>query len=362
MRWDIIKKAWSLASEKYPDAKRLFVALPDQFRGVGECSVIDLDNPEKPLGKIRYEAKCDNGEPVLSLKLEDLVKTSSLARIGVMELRTATTKASLAPRTTIATKDILAKYPDPKILGEQLAFLISGHEEGLLKLGKIVYHAQTKGGFIGGLSTDIGSDADILGKGFYFGSKEYVEANYGQPEAFEVSGSFASQQQWMEALKKYASNRIEEQRRLAREELKSAGFVGVDTGHIGVVWEVSAIRPAGPQIHEGMIASWLDDRGFPKEAIPHVERKLAEMGVKIAKRRRKRFENYEKVRVVDPTIMEYNEGAQVLGRRRDKEGRDWYQVIVDGSDKPIWLKDEQLNPNEVGSIRDISATDGASNE
>jgi len=358
MRWDIIKKAWSLAAEKYPDVKRLYVALPDQFLGFGECPIIDLDKPEDPVGKIRYEAKCEDGQPVMSLSIEDMIKTSSMARTPSCNMKTAAVFATLEPKTSIGAKDILAKYPDPKILGEQIAYLIAGHEDGLVKLGKIVYHAQTKGGFAGGLSTDIGSDADILGKGFYFGSKEYVEANYGTPEAFEVTGNFASQQQWMDLLKKYQHSNIQEQRSAAREELKAAGYVGIDTGHIGVVWDASSIKPAGPQIHEGVIASWMDDHGFPSDVIPHVEAKLSQLGIKIAKRKRpKRFQNYEKVRVVDPLIMEHNEGAQVMVRKRDKDGHDWYHVLVDGSEKPIWLREEQLAKNEVGSIRDISATD-----
>ena len=245
MRWDIIKKAWSLASEKFPDKKRLFVALPDQFRGIGDCDVYDLDNPETPLGIIHYEAHCENGTPVMSLSLKDMVKKAEFQRVPSLHVKTAGIEGELKPRTSISVKEIMTKHSGPEQLGECAAYLIAGHEEGI----------------------------------------------------------------------------------------------------------------PGDQIHEGIIESWFDDHGFPKESIPFAQAKLEQLGIKIARRKRKRFENYEKVRVVDPRIREYNEGAQILGRRRDKEGKDWYQVIVDGSDKPIWLMDEQLDSNSVGSIRDVSSLD-----
>jgi uncharacterized protein YaaR (DUF327 family) len=108
----------------------------------------------------------------------------------------------------------------------------------------IVYHAKTKGDFEGGkISTDIGSDADILGRGFYFGDEAYV-SRYGTPEPFELKGNFASNDQWVETLKKYSGKRIEEQRRLAREELKQGGYSGVRGERVGVVWDDAAVgRP-----------------------------------------------------------------------------------------------------------------------
>lgn len=112
--------------------------------------------------------------------------------------------------------------------------------------GGIVYHAKTKGDFKGGeLSVDIGSDADIMGKGFYFGSKNYA-SKYGTPESYSIQGKFATNEQWVSKLQKYLDKPIAEQRRLSREELKSQGYVGVKSSHegVGVVWDKNAIKPA----------------------------------------------------------------------------------------------------------------------
>lgn len=245
MRWDIIKKAWTLAKEKFPKTERLYVDLPDQFRGFGECSIIDLDKPEEKLAKIVYEAHCDKGKPILSLRLENSLTEAEMPKASI-QLKSEAAIQPLLQKNSISASDIMDKYQDPAVLGEQLAYLIAGHEDGI----------------------------------------------------------------------------------------KTAS------------------------IDEDQVDQWLERYGFAPESIFHVEPKLAEMGIILARRKKmKKFKNYEKVRVVDPRIMEYNEGAQVVGRRRDKEKNDWYQVIVDGSDKPIWLHEDQLAKNEVGSIKEVSSLD-----
>mgnify|MGYP001290546779 CR=1 FL=1 len=108
---------------------------------------------------------------------------------------------------------------------------------------KRVYHSKTKGDFTT-LSTDIGSDFDIMGKGFYFGSQDYA-AQYGYPEIYEVDGKFATMKQWVKILMKFEDKQINRQRQLAREYLKSQGYDGVDAGYTGVVWNVNAIRKEG---------------------------------------------------------------------------------------------------------------------
>lgn len=247
MRWEIIKQAWALAGKKFPKTKRLFVDLPDQFRGAGECNIYDLDEPEKLLGKIVYEAVCREGNPVLSMKLDESEVTASLPKFEGLEFKTASSIQSLQQKNVIKGAVIAAKYTDPVQLGEQAAYLIVGHEDGL----------------------------------------------------------------------KFENN----------------------------------------ELHEGVIASWLDDHGFPAEIGPHVETKLASLGVSIARKKKRLFQNFEKVRVVDPSLREYNEGAQVIKHMRDKDKHNWYQIIVDGSDTPIWIKEIQLAKNEVGSILNVSSLD-----
>lgn len=247
MRWEIIKKAWSLAAEKFPKAKRLFVDLPPKFRGFGECPVLDLEQPDKPLGKIIYEAKCEDGKPVLSLTVADTTAQVSLPKFGSFTLKPSTTAQSLVAGVPINASDIMKAYPVTQILGHQVGYLIAGHEEGLVKIAN------------------------------------------------------------------------------------------------------------SQELDERSIMDWVQQKGFPSDVAPFAEDKLEELGIKIArKKKRKRFENYEKIRVVDPRIMEYNEGARVIMRRRDEELNDWYQVIVDGSSKPIWLHEDQLDRNHVGHIDNIS--------
>lgn len=245
MRWEIIKKAWAMAKDKFPDAKRLYVDLPDKFRGFGECSVIDLEDPTKPLGKIVYEAKCEGGKPVLSMKLDEKTVEASLPRFKSLQVKTASVAGSLKA-AAIDAKAVCAKYPDQDTLSQQVAYLIAGHEYGLVK-------------------------------------------------------------------------------------------------------------EAGTDLHEGIVETWIVEQGFPREVTAAVQIKLEGMGVKIAKKKKRQFKNYEKVRVVDPRIIEHNEGAQILDHRRDKKKNDWYQVLVDGSDKPIWLNELQLAKNNVGSVSDVSS-------
>ena len=105
-----------------------------------------------------------------------------------------------------------------------------------------VFHAKTKGDFKGGrISVDIGSDADILGKGFYFGTEAYA-ARYGTPEKYSLRGRFATNDQWITALEQHRGKEIKQQRSSARADLQSQGFDGVMTDEVGVVWNQSAIE------------------------------------------------------------------------------------------------------------------------
>ncbi len=104
------------------------------------------------------------------------------------------------------------------------------------------YHAETKGGFAGGKpSIEVGSDYDIMGKGFYFGTEEYA-GRYGEAKPHKIKGKLATGGQWMAALAKHQKKRTDKQRAAAREELKEKGYVGVWTGQVGVVWDQSALE------------------------------------------------------------------------------------------------------------------------
>lgn len=255
MRWEITKKAWVLAKERFPKTERLFVELPDKFLGTGECSVFDLDAPERPLGKIAYEAKCVDGQPRISMSLGERTAEASLPKFGAMTIKTAHREEILERRQTIDAPTIMEQYKDMAVLGEQIAYLIAGHPNGLVKTEQ---------------NTDEG-------------------------------------------------------------------------------------------MHAGLVETWVVENGFPREAFPHVEVKLAALGFKISRKQKKKFMTFEKVRVVDPRLMQYNEGARILGYKRDKDKQNWYQIIVDGSEKPIWLNEMQLAKNEAGIINDINSADANGN-
>lgn len=115
------------------------------------------------------------------------------------------------------------------------------------------------------------------------------------------------------------------------------------------------------------LKTWLLDAGFQPGILPHAVKALGRMGIDIvksedynlreAKHKKRRFENYQKVRVVDPRSREYQEGAQILDHKRDKENNDWYQVLVDASSIPTWFHESQIQANDVGSVSEISSID-----
>lgn len=102
------------------------------------------------------------------------------------------------------------------------------------------YHAPTKGSF-NSPSVDIGSDFDIMGKGFYFGTKA-VASDYGVPLEFKLRGKFATGDAWVKALAPYSKLRTDSGRRKTREDLIASGFSGVWNGRIGVVWDQRALE------------------------------------------------------------------------------------------------------------------------
>jgi len=113
----------------------------------------------------------------------------------------------------------------------------------------VFYHAKTKGEFTGGRpSVDIGSDADIMGRGFYVSKDSEYAARYGTPEPYNIEGNFANTKQWTDTLKKHENKPIAEQRSLAREELQAQGYDGVmQEGGNGVIWNQGVLdKPGAP--------------------------------------------------------------------------------------------------------------------
>jgi hypothetical protein len=250
MRWNLIKEAWSLARKKFPDVKRLFVDLPEKFKCEGQCAIYDLDEPDEPVGILKYHSKMADNHPIIIVSVGEMEIETGVPRFASVDMAVESAQRPLVKKASINGPDIMAQYPDQAVLGEQIAYLVVGHVDGPL------YKASDRR-----ISTD------------------------------------------------------------------------------------SLVR-------------WGRAFGFSEEAIIASHEKLADLGVevtatqafnlRIAKRpRKKEFENFQKVRVIDPRSMQLNEGGQVVEHKRNEEDEDFYLVIVDGSEEPSWYKEDQIEKNEV---------------
>lgn len=132
MRWNVIKEAWALARKKFPDMKRLFVDLPDRFHCEGQCGIYDLENPDEPIGILKYRASMSEDQPVVIVSMGEIEVSAGMPRFGSIDLEPSASEKPLVKKASISAKDISAKYPDPDVLGEQVAYLVLGHEDGLL--------------------------------------------------------------------------------------------------------------------------------------------------------------------------------------------------------------------------------------
>jgi hypothetical protein len=65
-------------------------------------------------------------------------------------------------------------------------------------------------------------------------------------------------------------------------------------------------------------------------------------------RGQRKFKDYERVRVLDPMSMEYQEIGQILMSKRTKKGRV-YLILVDGSSKPAWFHEDHVAENMAGA-------------
>jgi hypothetical protein len=247
MRWKITKAAWNMAKKLFPSTKRIYVEIPARFASNGECKIIDLESPDKPLGYIPYAVAFDGGCASVIL---GTAKTVSIPMPRSASIEFQVPAAPWAKERAVVAADISPNYQDQETLAQEVARLAAWHSEG--------------------------------------------------PEK------------------------------------------------------------DGASIKEADLHKWLSECGFPGSISEPVERGLSSLGFSVekqpkfnaraAKKREPRFFDYQKVRVVDPRIMDHNEGARILDRHRDGEDSDWYLVIVDGSEKPIWLNERQLEPNKAGMV------------
>ncbi len=109
-----------------------------------------------------------------------------------------------------------------------------------VELDSVFFHAPTKGDF-DEPSVDIGSDYDVMGRGFYFGTAPEASF-YGAPKQFHVKGKFATGEQWVSALRPHLKQDTAVGRQQARAALQAQGYSGVWNDRIGVVWDQAAIK------------------------------------------------------------------------------------------------------------------------
>lgn len=129
MRWDIVTKAWSMARNAFPSAKRLYVDLPQKFSHKGSCSVFDLEKGYEPLGSIEYSIVAFAGKPTLVMSLGGQQKTAALAPCS-MELTTM--NGRLKP-LRLGASDVLGKCASLADAGERAALLAVGHGSSPLR-------------------------------------------------------------------------------------------------------------------------------------------------------------------------------------------------------------------------------------
>jgi len=115
VRWNIVRKAWQLARDRFPDVRRLFVDVPSRLAPRGEMAIIDLDKPKEPLSRISFQVQPSSEGPSLLMSLGDEQSTISLPRGASRTYGTPSRREALR-----ASRDQLlaARYGDEAELAE----------------------------------------------------------------------------------------------------------------------------------------------------------------------------------------------------------------------------------------------------
>lgn len=134
MRWEVTKKAWAMAREKFPKIEKLFVDVPERFLAVGQCRVLDLSSPQKPLAIISYDVRPISGQPQVVLSMGGKTESVALPRFGSVGMDVSTGFAGTPGRTgSLDAWAVMDRYVDPGELAEQVAKLAAWHEGGMGK-------------------------------------------------------------------------------------------------------------------------------------------------------------------------------------------------------------------------------------
>lgn len=84
MRWDFMKKCWSMAKDSFPKDS-IFVFIPPKLGMEGDCPIINIPT-NKSLGKIEYQTVVIGGNSYVNLKLgdkEESIRLQKFAEISI---------------------------------------------------------------------------------------------------------------------------------------------------------------------------------------------------------------------------------------------------------------------------------------
>lgn len=125
IRWDVIKKAWALAREKFPE-KRVFVEMPRRFKSSGRCLVYDLSSPDEVMASIEYNVSHANGRAHVVLSMGGASHEVGLERRSAVGFKVDSMRVAMPKLIDVDGEAVMAKYPDREELFDKVALLAGG--------------------------------------------------------------------------------------------------------------------------------------------------------------------------------------------------------------------------------------------
>jgi hypothetical protein len=104
------------------------------------------------------------------------------------------------------------------------------------------------------------------------------------------------------------------------------------------------------------VVRWIDKHGFPYEMLIPTLEGLGVLGYEInsssfnikTANSRFKYKEYQRVRIVSPMSMDHQECGRIFEARGGGKDPEWYLVLVDGSEKPLWFPELSLTTDDAG--------------
>lgn len=133
-----------------------------------------------------------------------------------------------------------------------------------------------------------------------------------------------------------------------------------DPFEIGRLAAIMAKEAIGESVAAEDLRAWMASQGYSREMETPIRAGLLGLGVSveyetsfnIKQAKGKKFKEEDRVRIVHPTSMEYQEVGRVMGCEGDSRSGYWYSVLVDGSGSPMMFPESALEKDEAGDIVD----------